>query len=655
MPTYNAAGVAATLGVCDLRASLTNVFDKRQGAEQKADADRVQKVFSGARKLQERVIGEDGSLEGVLQFIGADADMALYMVEASERTSPPRSMAAPSDRCLRLLAPLQASDLPTFSSDSPLTPLGKTPSPVLRSDSAAQGKTMLLNPSPMPPDRGEDRESKTIASNHVSQSRFESMHELEQRQALTLDVELMEKCFYPGQASRGRGASKDLKIEVFVNGELVDVAFVSSRRSAMGVAVNSMRFSGIRVHRQVEKPLVYDMGSDLNVEGEDGNHKWMAVSSKLIEEARLRGHERTHKSSISAEFLVALAALGLPDRISHHPRFGVIDVIVTAGRGRKYGPETAYLTKPTRMDDPELIAALEQSSIPQVDDANPDPPTPVPLTTLSREGSSPMKSIELVSELGLAADSMKTFSRFENARGDVVGRSLGRRLGDVKKMSPARKEGAMKELRELFGTSEPVAKKVKIGSVSGNANDVSTASQSTIDPLLLRMDTPQLPEGAEPEALLAQERIDMALDCGAASDGHLLRRIASSSPQLTPVRRTKASALTSSPTRVPVKLPKLRGPKPTTPQKRTEVTAEGSPVPEVRKDVTPGANRTSKTWEPAERTVEDSLKAFVIPDVCVGSTVSYAADEKVYRQLGKARGGQFKEETLVVGMRFLVV
>ena len=50
----------------------------------------------------------------------------------------------------------------------------------------------------------------------------------------------------------------------------------------------------------------------------------------------------------------------------------------------------------------------------------------------------------------------------------------------------------------------------------------------------------------------------------------------------------------------------------------------------------------------------DALEAFEIPEVCRGSAVTFPKDKSAMRQIGKARGGMFKEECVVVGMRFVV-
>ena len=176
------------------------------------------------------------------------------------------------------------------------------------------------------------------------------------------------------------------------------------------------------------------------------------------------------------------------------------------------------------------------------------------------------------------------------------------------------------------------------------------------------MDVLKDPSVIDPLALLTQTRIDMALGEGASSNGDLLRRIASTSPQRTALKTTRASALANSPTSTPVKQKQP----PKTPR-RNKTPIDSSPLSSFTSinatpalNATPsrsgrGADRTARKWAPGEQTVAQALQGFEVPEACKGSCVSYAEGEKEARQIGKARNGDFSEEQVVVGMRFVVV
>ena len=68
-----------------------------------------------------------------------------------------------------------------------------------------------------------------------------------------------------------------------------------------------------------------------------------------------------------------------------------------------------------------------------------------------------------------------------------------------------------------------------------------------------------------------------------------------------------------------------------------------------------GSNRTRNAWNPNEKSPQKTLEEYQVPELSRGSCVSYAEDPKVQRQVGKARNGEFKEEAVVWGVRFLVI
>jgi len=424
----------------------------------------------------------------------------------------------------------------------------------------------------------------------------------------------------------------------------------------------------------------------------------------------------------------ALSELGLPSRLEGTEGMSIVDIVITAGTGKKYGPEAGYVTAPMRMDDGQYsifnkkalddtftddVASLEKAA----DDASPlrrrevlATPEPSGIEFSSPESrhrtqhstgdspQTPTKQSTLDLILGLDLETMDlsmTVDAFENARGKrASGRTLKQRLGDLKKMSPKNQEkhaavlraelgeDALRSLnKEAEGEDEvqpSPTKKAKLDT-QGRCDlsksllaDAALAGPLTIDPtkIVRHMSLPSLlPEGAEPGAMLTQNRIDMALEAGAAFSGPLLRRIVSSSPRRTPQRKTRASALANSPCSLPVKEPLQKGRTVRTPIQNgggptwhhpdgsiipVDPALTGSPLNTSRRTGR-GANRTAQAWNPTEKTAQDALREFKNPESCEGGVVSYAEDAKAQRQVGKARNGEFHEESLVVGMRFVVV
>ena len=465
MPTYYATGVTATLATCDLQASLSNTFDWLQGAEQQTDAKRIQCHFSTARKLPERPVGEDGSEKGVVQFLGVDQDIPFYVVEAGDKVGGISSGLRLKGDTFK--GPTRSlSGVPSFSDDSPLTSLGVTPTPTPQSFNESPSKS-------------------APATNDTLERALRSLPNPSAQQALVLDVNVSHRSFLPASSKGGASTGKDVKLEVFVNGQLADVSFVNARHSAVQLTKDKARFSGMRVHRQVEKPWVYapadyDAGDDF----EDAGRRWADVSESLRREAEIRGRDVLGNTAPSAEFLSALAALPLPERLRGQQGIGVFDIVFTAGKGKKHGPETTYLTCPTRMRDPEfspstlpLFPMLSESENPFDGPENDSPlhnlpsmesSPEIPLRNLSAVTPSPRRTIDLEKDLGLDLDLRKTnIGNFETVRGKVgSGRSLKQRLGDLKKMSPAKQTQELDRLRAELGGGEeavgPVKKKVKL-------------------------------------------------------------------------------------------------------------------------------------------------------------------------------------------------
>lgn len=73
--------------------------------------------------------------------------------------------------------------------------------------------------------------------------------------------------------------------------------------------------------------------------------RWAMVANGLVAHAQRNGTNMFGDIQPSSAYLGALASMQLPERVSGISSLGVVDVVITAGQGKKYGPETAYLTK----------------------------------------------------------------------------------------------------------------------------------------------------------------------------------------------------------------------------------------------------------------------------------------------------------------------
>lgn len=488
--------------------------------------------------------------------------------------------------------------------------------------------------------------------------------------------------------------------------------------------------------------------------------QWGLTANGLVAHAQKSGTDKFGDLQPSSAYLGALAAVQLPERVKNKSSLGVVDVIITAGKGQKYGPETAYLVGPTPMDDPDFATTnpavdplllpahvpstsfdggavvsplkamdLSESLMPM--ESSPDVPLRMASHGLSYSLSpSPEKNaVNLAREFGFdftrQEAKMIIMPAVRNARGKdgAEGRSLYQRLGDLKKMNETNKAKALERLRKELDdfltpdardarahadTDEPPAKRTrrKTSSEVNFASPMMTMantqashfnqSLASANPHMVHINKPMASDDVfgvvDP---LTQNRMNMALDSGAAPDGPLLRRIRSSSPMKTP-RKTTASALAYSPTRTAIKgqhrsatsTPKrppppsqpmfspfgppssdsnafqappssvnnttFRAP-PQTPPKNHNTGMVGMDVMNISPSKSGrGANRTSTKWDPQEQTFGQALEGFAEPESSRASCVGFARETTASRQIGKARGGYFKEEVVVVGVRFCV-
>ena len=187
--------------------------------------------------------------------------------------------------------------------------------------------------------------------------------------ALCVTVFLSQASFSYETYTRGtKNASKrDIKVEVYYNGQFVESQIATRKQfissGIRGTKARIIRFTGQKVNRMIEKPWVYvppsrnhentsrGLSDDCQGNDRDSILRWSAISKELIAEA---GRNEAGGRTILSEYLESLASLSIPSEVvgiqeADDLRFGVIDVIVLWGSGHKDGPDSIYLTKPTRM------------------------------------------------------------------------------------------------------------------------------------------------------------------------------------------------------------------------------------------------------------------------------------------------------------------
>jgi hypothetical protein len=178
--------------------------------------------------------------------------------------------------------------------------------------------------------------------------------------ALTLHVQLSDNTFISGV----NGLNKvHLKIDVFFNGQLSSCLFLPPHDIRSGSKSLHQVFAGCRTDFLSERPWVI-VPPQKNVDGSprkiesfiSAEMRWKDICNALRREADERGMDQHGNIPPSAEFLTALTNMQMPDQAKNMQKhgsrtFGVMDVVITAGDGRKVTSGAGYLKAPQRLND----------------------------------------------------------------------------------------------------------------------------------------------------------------------------------------------------------------------------------------------------------------------------------------------------------------
>jgi hypothetical protein len=192
--------------------------------------------------------------------------------------------------------------------------------------------------------------------------------------ALSVHVNLSDKTFTSGFDKHN---NLHLKIEVIFNGQLSSCLLVPTYEIRSGVKTLHQLFTGYRVDYLAERPWVI-LPPNVAADGSPtkdrtstlAKNRWNNISGALMREANARGTDKQERVPPSAEFLQALATMQMPDQVgsmqgSGGKNFGIIDVVISAGDGRKVTSGAGYLKAPQRLMDenfPLRIALGETQS-----------------------------------------------------------------------------------------------------------------------------------------------------------------------------------------------------------------------------------------------------------------------------------------------------
>lgn len=197
------------------------------------------------------------------------------------------------------------------------------------------------------------------ASNNPVTDRRSKIDNDHKPEALVLHVQLSSKTFASGLDR----TKTSIKLDVLFNGELTSSFFMPLHDVRSGTKSLHQVFAGTRVDYLSERPwIIVHTGLTANISGEDRatassvEPRWLAICQALQHEAQARGTDVEGNIPPSAEFLRALAAMQMPRQVHDMQlpggrNFGVIDVIISAGEGKKTTAGAGYLKAPQRLID----------------------------------------------------------------------------------------------------------------------------------------------------------------------------------------------------------------------------------------------------------------------------------------------------------------
>jgi hypothetical protein len=260
MPTYNSLGFSASLLVTKLDQTLSDEINLRMGKSLQEDTKRIQDLLSNGRPLREQ---PENSKVGIFQLCGEDEDMVLFVVQASDGQGDDEEIVKDSDE-VEGERPKNTNAVPTSTDDT--TPPDSKPTQTTsgrkrskrvannqraaktqRTDSKG-GKRgeQLTEPSTTP----FDHIAAPAAQSSNTRKRSRSHHQpkdLTEELALCLKVDFT-KFYEKDKTDVPLLNGKDLKLEVFINGQLMEATYENSRPYKH---TGLIQYSGTRFHRQV--------------------------------------------------------------------------------------------------------------------------------------------------------------------------------------------------------------------------------------------------------------------------------------------------------------------------------------------------------------------------------------------------------------------
>ena len=338
MPSYQTGGLNIRLAVADLEKTTTPRPLTHQNRESLANAERsMRELTECSTNIPETSLLDSNGCS--LGFLGQYRDMPFLVSYAKPQPIPSKGEGLqPSPEEISHEGDSQDSPLTELSSleSSPSNDLGD----VFKAARRFKPGNLLT------------------AIDHTNYQTTTSPG----TQALCLRIQPTKKTFLcPGESRRVRWGHSDMKIEIFLNGDLCSSSYIPE--SAF-YKKDSLRdtFSGVRIGWVTEKPWVLlpsasqvpDITGHSIVKDrvpEDVEGRWKEIAQALQSAANLYGRTEKNELSPTSDYLHSLAGYPMPVALPRmldagSRKYAIIDVVVVVGKGRKEHASAPYLMNP---------------------------------------------------------------------------------------------------------------------------------------------------------------------------------------------------------------------------------------------------------------------------------------------------------------------
>ena len=432
----------------------------------------------------------------------------------------------------------------------------------------------------------------------------------------------------------------DVKIDVYCNGALCGSHYVPRRYSgeAYTMTEHTVRFTGRRIGRLVEKPWVI-VPSGQNPDGglreyrrgkvayAGAQQRWDDISDALLAEADKIGRDEIGERPVIGEYLESLAQHSMPKEVEDmqkagSPKFGILDVIIFWGKGNKNGPDAPYVVEPTPIRN-EGFTAINLDQL-----TNHVPVQVVPETTDSPY-QTPKPRSETIAKASSSGDDSDT---------SPLSLAPSQSTAPNSNTSPSA-ASPLDESKDPALTLEKPLRRSR-----GHYYDVFTTKKTLSE---------EIDSIATATALETRAGYSPTFSTHARTTKASYASSASSSP-------LSSAPVTRDPTPAQTKIVKLKVPSPTNhatssgtmsaPPMQDEKAAGEFLTPLMKRTPAPGAKRERG---PTQLNADALDRGFVTPALSADCRITYAP-RGIFRNVGAARGGVFREGGVIMGARFVV-